>query len=80
MEALIQDNVAIPEKKESWKSKLEKMEVGQSFAFPRTLRRNLQSLISTDFHSVCTKRFTISVVGQLAGEARVWRIKDAAEE
>lgn len=80
METTIANNIPVPVKQESRYSKLDKLEIGQSFGFKRTERRLWQSLISNDFHSMTKKRFTISIINQPQEEARVWRLEDAEDE
>lgn len=80
METTIANNIPVPVKKESRYSKVDKLDIGQSFSFPRKERRLWQSLISNDFHSMSKKRFTISIVGQPDDEARVWRLEDEKDE
>jgi hypothetical protein len=79
MEIVIEKNVEMPVA-DGPKVKLDLMEIGDSFSFPRADRTKLAILISKEFHAVSDKRFTISVKNQPKDKARVWRVKDYVKE
>ncbi|HEY1025310.1 MAG TPA: hypothetical protein VGE26_09120 [Sphingobacteriaceae bacterium] len=73
----VERNVPVPNKEDTWKSKLDALQIGESFIFPEVKRNSVRQNISGYFHRLTAKRFTVSVKGQTAGTARVWRIEDA---
>ena len=75
-ETIIETNIPVPTKKDSWKTKLDRLEVGESFSFPIERREYISFLISSKFHARTDKKFTTSSIGEPKGTARVWRLED----
>ncbi|RAV52349.1 hypothetical protein DIU36_24755 [Mucilaginibacter rubeus] len=75
MDILIEQNVPLPAEETQY-SKIDKMEIGDSFLFPSQKRRSMASFISTEFHATSNKRFKISTKDQPKGKARLWRKED----
>lgn len=74
---IIEQNIPVPDKTQTWQGKLDKLEVGESFSFPSAKRNSVRQNVSGYFHAETNKRFTVSTKGQPKGKARVWRIDDA---
>ena len=78
MELKIEKNIPLPDDS-TWKSKLDALEIGDSFSFPEEKRNSVRQNISGYFHRLTLKRFTVSTKGQPQGTARVWRIENRKE-
>ena len=72
----IDKDIPIPNKEETWKAKLDALQIGDSFSFPEDKRNSVRQNISGYFHRMTDKRFTVSIKGQPKGTARVWRLAD----
>jgi hypothetical protein len=80
MDFKIDTSIPMPDTANGWRARLDALEEGHSFSFPRNKRGSVSQVASDHFHSLTSKRFTISVKGQPKGMARVWRLKDQVEE
>ncbi len=73
----VDTNIPLPSKI-NLRADLDKLEVGQSFAFENIKRNTVANAISGYFHKVSNKRFTISADPENPdSKSRVWRIEDA---
>ena len=70
---VIEKHIPVPDKSDTWKAKLDALQVGESFSFPEDKRNSVRQNISGYFHRLTEKRFTVSVKGQPQNTARVWR-------
>ncbi len=74
-EIKIESNVPAPDRDDTWVAKIDALEVEDSFSFPRAKLNSVSNTMSTQFHAMTSKRFTVSVKGQPKGTARIWRTK-----
>lgn len=78
-EIKIESNIPAPDREDTMIAKIAALEIGDSFGFPRNKINSVSNTVSTKFHALTSKRFTVSVKGQPKGMARIWRLEDSKE-
>ncbi len=77
MEIIIEKGVPLPSNDETVTAAIASLQVGDSFPFPSKERSWMAAIVSSSFHAKSSKRFKISIKGQPANTARLWRVEDS---